>query len=132
MTTELYWLTLSIILTGLIWVPYIVNRMAEMGILPAALNPEPDSRPKAEWAHRMTRAHANAIENLAIFAPLVIIVFLTESASELTAKATMVYFFARAVHLVVYTLGVPGVRTVAFVVGFICQAILALSILGLM
>ena len=26
MTRELFWLTLTVILTGLLWIPYVVNR----------------------------------------------------------------------------------------------------------
>ncbi len=42
--------------------------------------------------------------------------------------ACAVYFWARVAHLVVYTMGLPMFRTVAFVVGFLAQAVLALAI----
>ena len=31
LTPELFWLTLTVILTGLLWVPYIVNRITVRG-----------------------------------------------------------------------------------------------------
>ena len=31
MTPELYWLVLTSAMTGLLWVPYIVNRVIELG-----------------------------------------------------------------------------------------------------
>ena len=43
--------------------------------------------------------------------------------------ACQVYFWARVVHAFSYTFGVPWVRTVAFVVGFGCQAVLAVALL---
>jgi len=130
MTTELYWLTLTALMTGLFWMPYIVNRMIEMGILGALANPNTDSAPKAAWARRMMAAHSNAVENLVVFAPLALIVHLTGSGVALTAMAVKVYFFVRLVHFLVYTFGIPGVRTVAFVTGFACQMVLAFSVLG--
>ncbi len=132
MTIEIYWLTLTVLMTALFWMPYIVNRMVELGIIGAISNPETDAMPKAAWAQRMMAAHNNAVENLVIFAPLAITVHLLGAGTELTATAVKVYFFARLVHYIVYTLGIPGIRTVTFVIGFACQVILALSILGML
>ena len=42
--------------------------------------------------------------------------------------ACAVYFWARVAHLIVYTLGLPVFRTLAFTVGFLAQAVLALAI----
>jgi len=130
MSTEIYWLSLTALMTGLFWVPYILNRFYEIGILPAVMNPNTDERPKAAWAQRMMDAHMNAVENLVVFAPLTIVVHLADVGSSLTATAVKVYFFARLVHFIVYSLGVPGMRTVMFLVGFACQVILGLTIVG--
>ena len=42
--------------------------------------------------------------------------------------ACAVYFWARVAHIIVYTLGLPVFRTLAFTVGFLAQAVLALAI----
>ncbi len=42
--------------------------------------------------------------------------------------ACAVYFWARLAHAIVYTLGVPVLRSLAFTVGFLAQAVLALAI----
>jgi uncharacterized MAPEG superfamily protein len=44
--------------------------------------------------------------------------------------ACAVYFWARLAHAVVYTMGVPVLRTLAFAVGFAAQAALALAVFG--
>lgn len=129
MTTELYWLILTALMTALLWVPYILNRMKEMGVWRALWNPHPDTRPKAQWAERLMRAHANAVENLVVFAPLVLALQVTGTGTTMTASACMVYFIARAAHVILYTFAVPLLRTVAFLVGFFCQMILALTLL---
>ena len=45
--------------------------------------------------------------------------------------ASAVYFWSRVAHVIVYAIGVPVFRTLAFVVGFIAQAVLALAIFQL-
>ncbi len=129
MTTELYWLVMTTVLTSVIFVPYILNRMKEHGIWPAVWNPQPDTRPKAQWAERMMRAHANAVENLVVFAPLVLALQVVGVSTPITASASMVYFFARLAHVALYTLAVPLLRTMAFLIGFACQMALALTLL---
>ena len=64
MTRELFWLTLTVVLTGLMWVPYIINRAQVRGLTGAMANPSRADKPQAEWANRMMFAHDNAVENL--------------------------------------------------------------------
>ena len=129
MTRELFWLTLTVILTGLLWVPYMLNRIMVRGVTGVMANPTRTDRPQAEWANRMMFAHDNAVENLIIFAPLVLILSEIDYSTKWTVMACAVYFWARVAHLIVYTIGLPIFRTLAFVVGFIAQAILAVAIL---
>ena len=49
-----------------------------------------------------------------------------------TVAAAATYFWARLVHLVVYTMGMPVIRTLAFAVGFLAQAVLLLAVFGVM
>ena len=128
MTPELFWLTLTVILTGLLWVPYILNRCMVRGLGGAMANPTPGAKPHAPWATRLMFAHDNAVENLVIFAPLVLILAQLDYSTKWTVYASAVYFWSRVTHLVVYTLGLPVFRTLAFTVGFFAQAVLALAI----
>jgi uncharacterized MAPEG superfamily protein len=129
MTRELFWLTLTVILTGLLWVPYVLNRIMVRGVGGAMANPSRNDKPQAEWANRLMFAHDNAIENLIIFAPLVLILNAADVSTPTTVLACAVYFWSRVVHLIVYTLGLPIFRTLAFCVGFGAQAVLAIAIL---
>ena len=128
MTPELFWLTLTVILTGLLWVPYMLNRSAVRGLGGAMANPAPGAKPHAPWATRLMFAHDNAVENLVIFAPLVLILSDLDYSTKWTVYACAVYFWARLAHIIVYTLGLPVFRTLAFTVGFLAQAVLALAI----
>jgi len=128
MTPELFWLTLTVILTGLLWVPYILNRASVRGLMGSMANPSRDDKPHAQWATRLMFAHDNAVENLVVFAPLVLILAQLDYSTKWTVWACAVYFWARVAHLIVYTLGLPVFRTLAFTVGFLAQAVLALAI----
>jgi len=128
MSIEMYWLLLTVLMTSLFWVPYILNRLVEQGVFTGLWDPEGVTRARAKWAGRMMHAHTNAIENLAVFAPLVLILQLLEISTPVTAKASMIYFFARAAHYVVFSLGIPVIRIVVFLIGFACQIALASSL----
>jgi len=128
MKTELLYLTLVTALTGLLWIPYILDRIAVWGLADAVGYPENPKR-QSPWAIRLMKAHANAVENLVIFAALVLVAHLAGVSNSVTAGACVVYFWARAVHLLAFTFAVPWVRTLAFAVGFFAQAVLAWQLL---
>src|SRR6201997_1899688 len=131
LTPELFWLTCTVILTGGLWIPYIINRSQIRGLSGAMANPTRDAKPHAPWANRLMFAHDNAVENLVIFAPLILILAQIDYSTKWTVWACAVYFWSRVAHLVVYTLGLPVFRTLAFTVGFLAQAVLALAVFRL-
>ena len=130
MTTELYWLVLSILLTAVLWLPYIINRLVEQGFFTALWDPDGETSTKTAWAERLMNAHVNAVENLVLFAPLVIILQILDMNTELTAMATMLYFFSRLAHVLLFTLRTPVLRILAFFGGFIAQMMLIFTLLG--
>ncbi len=129
MSVELKYLTWTALLTALMWMPYILNTIMVRGIIDAVGYPA-HPKPLAPWATRMKAAHYNAIENFAVFAVLVLIAHALKITNDATVYACAAYFWARVVHLAVYTLGIPWLRTVAFFVGFVCQVVLAWQILA--
>ena len=131
MTTELFWLLATITMTAVIWVPYILNRLIEQGIFNGLWDPQGITKTNFPWAERMMRAHENAVENLIIFVPLVLMVHMTGTSTAATTSACMIYFFARLAHLIVFTLAIPLLRVVTFLVGFYAQMVLALTLFGI-
>jgi uncharacterized MAPEG superfamily protein len=129
MKTELLYLVWVTVLTGVIWIPYILDRIAVWGLAEAVGYPE-NPKPQSAWARRMMKAHVNAVENLVIFATLVLAAQVLNVTNNVTATACVVYFWARVVHLGAYTFGVPWVRTLAFAVGFCAQAAIAWQLVG--
>lgn len=132
MTRELFWLTLTVVLTGVMWIPYIINRAQVRGLMGAMGNPSRGDKPQSEWANRLMFAHDNAVENLIIFAPLVLILNAIDYSSRWTVLACAVYFWARVAHALVYTFGIPVLRTLTWTVGFLAQAVLALAVFKLL
>jgi len=128
---EIFWLAASAVLTGVFWAPYVLNRIFEHGLWAALRNPNPDDAPKAAWARRMMAAHDNAVENLAVYAPLALAAVVSGHTSAVTAAAAATYFFARLAHVVIYTAGIPVLRTLAFAVGWGACVALALAVFGL-
>jgi uncharacterized MAPEG superfamily protein len=112
------------------WVPYILDRIMVRGLMGAMANPSRHDKPQSAWAQRLYFAHTNAVENLIIFAPLVLILDSLNHSTQSTLIACAVYFWARLAHVIVYTMGVPVLRTLAFAAGFAAQAALALAVFG--
>lgn len=130
LTPELYCLTLVAAATVLMWIPYTLARIATRGPVATFANPLPTHVPDPAWAERARRAHANAAENLAVFAPLVLIAALVDVSTPATVLAAEVYVAARLVHYAVYAAGIPVVRTLAFVAGVGATLVFAAALLG--
>ncbi len=130
MSFELKWLMYTVLLTGLLWMPYILNRVIVRGMIPAMGNPSPDDKPHSPWAERALKAHANAVENLVLFAPAVLAIHVLGISTPLTQKAVVVYFAARLAHYIVYVIGVPVLRTLIFVVNLIAIFAIVFAALG--
>ena len=128
MTSELLILTWLVALTAICWVPYIINRVMVRGLVDAVGYPE-DPTQGSRWAIRMKAAHYNAVENLIVFAALVLIANAASISNEITVIACQTYFWARVVHYIAYTFAIPWVRTLAFAVGFVAQLALVIQIL---
>jgi uncharacterized MAPEG superfamily protein len=124
------WLAATTALTGCLWIPYVLDRFLTLGITRTLGNPQlGDASAQSPWASRARQAHANAVENLAVFAPLALVaIVLGVGRTPLAAGAAATFFFARAAHFALYTAGVPILRTVAFVIGFGAEAALLLAV----
>lgn len=129
MTAELFWLILTIIATGMLWMPYITELIVTHGPITAMTGTSGISPETGTWADRAKKAHQNAIENLAIFVPLVLALHVLGINSPATSTAAMLYFFTRIAHYFIYVFAIPYLRTALFLAGFICQAVLAVHLL---
>ena len=129
MSVELKYLTWTALLTALMWIPYVLNRAMVWGLLDTVGYPQ-TPKPLAAWAERMKRAHYNAVENLVVFAALVLVANAAGIHNDATMAACATYFWARIVHYLVFGFGIPWLRTLAFTVGWVCLLVLAWQILS--
>jgi uncharacterized MAPEG superfamily protein len=128
---EILWLSLSTVAVALMWVPHILQLIAQERLFAAVWDPSREVPHNAAWAQRARRAHLNAVENIAVFAPLVLVALLTGRTGEATAVATAVFFFARLGHFVAYALAIPAARVILFLVGWAATMTVALAVFGL-
>ncbi|MDJ0654483.1 MAG: MAPEG family protein [Xanthomonadales bacterium] len=129
MTVEIQWLLYVALFTALQWVPYILNQIAVRGLVDAVGYPA-EPKPLADWAQRAKAAHYNSVENLVVFAALIVVAHLSGITSGAIQTACMVYFWARVAHYALYVLGVPGGRTVTFAVGWFATIFIGWQILA--
>jgi len=121
MSETLFYLALTSMLTAVLWIPYIAGTFIDKGM------PTPEQyrdlglrqRDQAAWLVRANRVHINAVESFAPFAALVLIAEMTAQTNATTAMWAMVFFWARVAHAIVFLLGVPYARTLAYLVGFV-------------
>jgi uncharacterized MAPEG superfamily protein len=128
MTSELMSLTWVVALSAIMWVPYVFNTIMVRGLVDAVGYPD-HPKPLAPWAERMKKAHYNAVENLVVFAALVLMLNAADVSNGTTVLACNIYFWARLVHLLVYTFGVPWLRTLSFAASWLCIVALIVQLI---
>ena len=119
MTTDLTYLAYTAMLTGALWIPYVIAQVVTNGLLTPANYVDPTPRPLPAWGKRADRALMNSVEVFAPFAALVLAAHVAGKANATTAFWSMFFFWARVSNAVVYLLGLPFIRTVAFTAGFV-------------
>lgn len=87
--------------------------------LPVAAGNQHDIAPWSGWNERLNRAIRNLIEAIVIFAPIALAVHGLGLSNDLSALGAQIFLASRIVHVVVYTVGLPWVRTVAWFAGVI-------------
>ena len=79
-----------------------------------------DTEPEvAPWVKRAERAQKNLLESLPLFSALLISVVLLHKESSQSCWGATIFVLARVAHAAVYTLGIPVVRSLAYVVSLV-------------
>lgn len=119
MTPDLTYLAYSALLLGVLWIPYFAGQTMANGLLTPENYRDPTMPEAPLWVQRANRAHINNVQVFAPFAALVLIAHISGQANAMTALWAMIFFWARLVHAAVHLIGIPYLRTVAFLVGFV-------------
>jgi uncharacterized MAPEG superfamily protein len=129
MSPELYWLTLTAAMTGLMFLPYLLDRASNNGIFITFGHPYDGTlKVPSPWAARAMHAHRNAVENLVVFVAFVLVLNALSISTRNTALACAVYFWARLAHYILYTMGIKILRTLAWLAAWLALVVLFLSI----
>ena len=77
------------------------------------------------FAGRARRAHLNMIENMVLFTALVLVAVIANKTNATTAMGALIFFWGRLIYAVIYLLGIPWLRTVAWFVSVIGMIMIA-------
>ena len=123
LSTDLTMLVASAALALFSFMPYFIAYIMHWGI--GGIVGNRDNLPALPaWAQRAVSAHENLTENLVHFAALVLVAHVIGAANDITAMGATIFFWARVLYLVVYTAGIPWVRTIVFMAGWVGEVMI--------
>jgi|SRR5436305_604639 uncharacterized MAPEG superfamily protein len=124
MTPELIYLVWSAVLTFVLMLIAVSGATLQVGLPTLAGNREgmPDM---TSWAGRAERAHSNMLENLVLFAILVLVAHAAGVRNAMTLLGAQLFFWGRVGHAVLYIAGIPWARTAAWVVSVVGLILIA-------
>jgi uncharacterized MAPEG superfamily protein len=128
MTTELTLLVWSIALTFVQVLVAVAGATLQVG-LPALAGNREGLPELTGWAGRARRAHWNMIENLPLFAGLVLVAHAAGISTSMTVLGAQLFLWARLAHAVIYVAGIPWLRTAAWAVSVVGLLLIFLQLL---
>lgn len=128
MKPELLLLVWAVLLTVVQAVVAVQGAMMQVGLPMLAGNREgmPEIR---GWGGRAARAHRNMLENLVLFAALVLAAVIAEKTDGTTLLGAQIFFYARIIYALVYIAGVPWLRTGVWTVSVVGLAMIFLQLI---
>ena len=110
MKPELTLLTCVVLLTLVQAVIAVLGALMQVGLPMLAGNREgmPEIR---GWGGRAARAHRNMLENLVLFAVLVLVAVAAGKTNDTTLLGAQIFLWARVAYAAVYIAGLPWIRT---------------------
>jgi uncharacterized MAPEG superfamily protein len=110
MKPELMWLAWAVALTFAQMLIAVSGATLQVGLPALAANRE-GLPPYTGWVGRAYRAHHNMLENLVLFAALVLIAVVSNKTNATTLLGAQIFVWARLAYALVYLAGIPWLRT---------------------
>jgi len=129
MKPELMLLGWSVILAIVQVVIAVLGAQMQVGLMTLVGNREGFPEIKG-WAGRAARAHRNMIENLVLFAALVLALAVAGKSNGATVLGAQLFFWGRVAYAGIYLAGIPWARTGAWTVSVIGLLVLLAQLLG--
>ena len=127
LSVELRYLIYTAILLAIVWVPYILAHVQQVGAMKAFSYTDDDKMP--DWAHRLKRAHYNLVGNMPLFVIAVAAGEFANVHTGVTAACAMIFFWARVAHPIVAVAQWWGTRTAVFTIGWVAVVVHLLAVL---
>jgi uncharacterized MAPEG superfamily protein len=128
MSSELNILALYGLYTALILLAQVTGAMGQVG-MGYLLSSRDEHRSLTGITGRLDRALTNSVTAMALFAPVILILALKDGFSHGTLAAAQAFLVARLLYVPAYALGLRGVRTLLWLIGFAATATLYLMAL---
>ena len=128
MKPELMLLAWAVALTLVQMLVAASGSASQVGVMPLFGNRE-GMPALTGWAGRAQRAHRNMLENLVLFASLVLIAVVSQKTNNATLLGAQLFFWARLAYALIYVAGVPYLRTAAWLVSVIGLVMIFLQLL---
>jgi uncharacterized MAPEG superfamily protein len=128
MKPELTWLVGSVVLAFAQALVAVQGAMMQVGLPMLAGNRE--GMPEITgWAGRAARAHRNMLENLVLFAALVLVAVAAGKTNATTLLGAQIFFWARLAYAGVYVAGIPWLRTGVWAVSVVGMLLILLQLI---
>ena len=128
MKPELTLLAWAVLLTLVQAVVAVQGALMQVGLPALAGNREGLAEIKG-WAGRAARAHRNMLENLVLFAALVLAAVVAGKTDATTLLGAQIFLWARVAYAVVYVAGIPWLRTGVWAVSVVGLVMIFLQLI---
>ena len=126
-STEVFYLFLTTVFCGVLWIPYVMERFFRIGIKETC-GYNDKNIDIAQWAIRAKSAHLNLIENLPLFGILVFVINALELSNDQTQIGSIIFFYSRLLHYFSFFFAVNWLRTGFFLLSWTGLLIISIQI----
>ena len=117
-SVELTLLVWSVALCVLQMLISVITAQGQVGLPPLVGNREGFPELKGV-AGRAGRAHQNMVTNMVLFAILVLVAAVSGKSNATTVLGAQLFFWARLTYAVIYLIGIPWARTIAWAISIV-------------
>jgi uncharacterized MAPEG superfamily protein len=106
----------------------VTGAFTQVGLMKLVGNRE-DMPKLVGWVGRAERAHLNILQNLVLFAVLVLVAVLTNRTNDMTLLGAQLFFWGRIAYALIYLAGIQWLRTLSWLVSVIGLVLIFLQLI---
>jgi uncharacterized MAPEG superfamily protein len=105
----------------------VTGAFTQVGLMKLVGNRE-DMPKLVGWVGRAERAHLNILQNLVLFAVLVLVAVLTNRTNDMTLLGAQLFFWGRIAYALIYLAGIQWLRTLSWLASVIGLVLIFLQL----